>query len=481
MTFHSFPFLFVFLPTVLLVYELLRRKGPTGSACAWLTISSLVFYGWWGPAFLAVILGSAVFNYFAVCRMTAEEGSSRQRFFVFILVVDIVVLAFFKYFTHTLPLGLSFYTFSQLAFVIASYSDAAPRPEFKDYFLFVIFFPYVSSGPIADASNVTPQFQKLEALDGDTRLRDIAVGITLVTLGLFKKTVLADGIAIYARPVFEAAALGNPVSPVDAWLGAVSFMFQLYFDFSGYSDMAIGVARLFGVQVPWNFDSPYQSSNLVEFWRRWHMSLSHFLTNYIYTPLALAITRYRMANQKVSVKSSGVAAFLSAVALPSLLTMAVAGLWHGTGWSYLIFGALHGIYLVANHAWLKFKKGLPFLATVPAFVRVGSARIITLLAVMVSFVFFNAADVPSALRLLESMSGLGALPMTNLIPIKRTSVWVLGLLAIVWFAPNSMRWTLSEKWRASIPAAIVFGAMAAAALWCIVTVNRPTEFVYFQF
>ncbi len=502
MAFHSLPFIAFFLPVVLLVFEFLRRHARPEIVRYFLLIASLFFYGWRSPVFGAILAVSAVLNYYSVAWMVRRQGPARTAALMAIVAGDVFALAFFKYAPGAiLPLGFSFYTFAQLAYVIDAYGENAQRCSFNEYGLFVAFFPYVSAGPIPDHSSIVPQFREFRNADSAARWRDAVIGVTLFAIGFFKKCVLADGVAIYAKPIFGAAA-GGHVTFVEAWIGAIAFFFQLYFDFSGYSDMAIGLARLFGIKLGWNFDSPYKAINLVDFWRRWHISLSNFLTNYIYTPIALAIARRRVVHLKPGEKlGKGFAAFLGTTAVPCLVTMIIAGVWHGTGWTFFMFGLLHGIYLIVNHAWLIGKKKLSFIPAVPAALRGIVARLITMAAVLVSFVFFNASSVPAAFRLLQAMAGrtgfalpvsykgllahVGSLPIsfpiTLLVSVKDGLAWIIVLTLIAWLPSNSMRRFLSNDWQPSIPTAIACGILASAALWCSLTVNRAAEFVYFQF
>jgi len=343
--FNSYAFLFVFLPATLLVFMAARRGGP-GLALGALTLASLGFYGWWDPRFLALLLGSAVANFAFGRALMARPADARRPWLVAGVVFNLGLLGWFKYagflsanlaalgaptpvLDIVLPVGISFFTFQQIAYLVDVSRGLSDRYGFRDYLLFVAFFPQLIAGPIVHHREMMPQL-----LTGrGPRAEDFAIGATLFAAGLFKKVVLADSLAPFASPVFAAADAGLAVTTAEAWGAALAYALQLYFDFSGYSDMALGLARLFGVRLPINFDSPYQATSLIDFWRRWHMTLSRFLRDYLYIPLGG--NRQGPARRWVNL----------------MITMALGGLWHGAGWGFLIWGLIHGAGLAANHAW----------------------------------------------------------------------------------------------------------------------------------
>jgi len=287
----------------------------------------------------------------------------------------------------TLPLGISFFTFTQIAYLIDVYRGYATERSFSKYVLFVTYFPHLIAGPILHHSEMMPQF----GAEANRRFsaERLAIGISIFAIGIFKKAVIADGFALIATPVFTAAATGD-VSFHDAWNGALAYALQIYFDFSGYSDMAIGLSTIFRISLPFNFDSPYKSTSIVEFWRRWHISLSRFLRDYLYIPLG-------GSRRGEVIRNVNLAA-----------TMLLGGLWHGAGWTFVIWGGLHGIYLVINHSW---SKGI---AKVPALARFSGTRtyvvlalLLTQFSVVVAWVFFRAASFHAALRMLAAMFETG--------------------------------------------------------------------------
>ena len=367
-----------------------------------------------------------------------------------------------------LPLGISFFTFTQIAFLVDAYRGDVRSRRLDSYGLFVSFFPHLIAGPILHHGEMIPQFERKGAFRFDWE--NIAVGLTIFAIGLFKKVILADGMAPLVKPAFDAAAAGQMVTPDLAWLAALAYTLQLYFDFSGYSDMAIGLSRMIGVQLPINFDSPYKATSAIAFWRRWHMTLSRFLRDYLYFPLG----GNRLGPRRRY--------------LNLMIVMLLGGLWHGAGWTFVVWGGLHGLYLVINHLW----RGRLGARRMPA----ALARLLTFLAVLFAWVVFRAADLPAALRLWSAMLGQG--------PAGGTSGWsewasCLLLLAIAWFAPNTQQIMQAYRpglgseeagrprrlgtiaWRPGLLSALVVGAVLATPLYFVVFTDRVSDFLYFRF
>ena len=285
MLFNSYFFIFVFLPATLTVFFALGRGREQRAAIAWLVAASLFFYGWWNPAYLGLIIASILFNF----TIGAIVGGQRRlgvkkSALTFGIAANLSVLAYYKYAGFflanlnaalgsvysvgeiILPLGISFFTFTQIAFLVDAYRGEAREYKFLHYALFVTYFPHLIAGPVLHHKEIMPQFGHSSIYRFDAL--NFSAGLTYFVLGLFKKAVIADSIAGFATPVFAAAATGAPLSMLDAWGGALAYTFQLYFDFSGYSDMAIGLALMMGVRLPLNFDSPYKAVNIIDFWRR---------------------------------------------------------------------------------------------------------------------------------------------------------------------------------------------------------------------
>lgn len=513
MLFNSYIFL-LFLPIVLLVFFAIGRRGHHQVAIAWLIGSSLFYYAWWNPIYLGLILASVLFNY-AVGVALSGEAAQRRPILIFGIAANLGLLGYFKYANFFvdnlsalsgasfqlapifLPLAISFFTFQQVAFLVDAYRGETHEYNFLHYCLFITFFPQLIAGPIVHHKEIIPQFARDEIYE--PQMGKIAVGLTLFIIGLFKKVVIADGVALYATPVFRFADQGGTLSFVEAWCGALAYTFQLYYDFSAYSDMAIGIGALFGIKLPLNFNSPYKANNIIEFWRRWHMTLSRFLRDYLY--IALGGNRKGTPRRYVNL----------------MLTMVLGGLWHGAGWSFVIWGALHGVYLAINHAWHALRRALGLADRAASLLWSGAGRALTFLAVVVGWVFFRAETVDGALAVLRGMAGLNGLQL----PLKLQEDWaalsafgiefsnlplydgstelgfLLALMLHVWFAPNAaqflsrhqpaletypgeveaLRWK-RLAWRPTPVFAAATAALAAAALIFFV---RESEFLYFQF
>jgi D-alanyl-lipoteichoic acid acyltransferase DltB (MBOAT superfamily) len=372
-----------------------------------------------------------------------------------------------------LPLAISFHTFQQIAYLVDTYRGETHHYRFLDYLFFVVFFPQLIAGPIVRHDEIIPQIaQRRTWRPGAVEL---ALGVTIFSFGLFKKVVLADYVAVPADLVFAAA--GDRLGFFEAWLGATAYALQIYFDFSAYSDMAVGLALLAGIRLPLNFFSPYQAGSIIEFWRRWHMTLSRFLLHYVYVPLGgnrLGRGR-RYANL--------------------MTTMLLGGLWHGAAWTFVLWGGLHGAYLAINHAWRGTR-----LASVWAqrrAWRVASVAL-TFLAVCVAWVFFRAPGFGAALEMLQAMAGMNGLrPTVSHLPDTRQhALLVLGGLLVVFLLPNI--YALMERFRpvladvsalgSSAPAWVRWRpagawAMASAIAFCMAAllISKESPFLYFQF
>jgi D-alanyl-lipoteichoic acid acyltransferase DltB (MBOAT superfamily) len=401
--FNSYIFIFLFLPVTLAGFYLIGGRGHHRVAISWLVACSLFFYGWWNPAYLGLILASILFNY-AMGMVVSSQSTARRKFMLALgVAANLGLLGYFKYAnffvdnlnlalgtsfhleTIILPLAISFFTFQQIAYLVDAYRGETREYNFLHYCLFVTFFPQLIAGPIVHHREMLPQF----AQDFIYRLnyRNLAVGITIFTIGLFKKVVLADGVAVFATPVFNAAEAGVSLSLFEAWGGGLAYTMQIYFDFSGYSDMAIGLGRMFGIRLPLNFHSPYKAVNIIEFWHRWHMTLSRFLRDYVYVPLGG--NRKGQARRYVNL----------------MTTMVLGGLWHGAGWTFLIWGTAHGLCLAVNHGWHAVRRALgqdPERSTRPG--RFFS-MLLTFLVVTVTFVIFRAESFAGAHRIVFTMFG----------------------------------------------------------------------------
>src|SRR6201996_3756636 len=422
MLFNSYPFIFVFLPVVLVGYFAANRLGAQAPVL-WLALASLAFYAFGNWPFVALLLASIAFNYFIGFLLVSRPLRQRPRFMLLTAGVagDLLTLGVFKYagfavanfnalFSTSyavnilLPVGISFYTFTQIAFLVDAYRGKVAHYALPHYALFVTYFPHLIAGPILHHRDMIPQFESAEAKRPNPHL--ILCGLIIFAIGLFKKTCLADGI----QPLV-ALAFGPATPSFDqAWIGALAYTFQLYFDFSGYSDMAIGISLMFGIFLPLNFNSPYKAVSIIDFWRRWHMTLSQFLRDYLYIPLG--------GNRRGRVMRY----------VNLMLTMVLGGLWHGAAWTFVAWGALHGVYLCINHAWNHFG---PSIA--PRFARAAdiAALVLTFLAVVIAWVFFRADSMASALAVLSKMADptqivFGRGEMAN-------TMFVMVYAALAWF------------------------------------------------
>lgn len=516
MLFNSYFFILVFLPVTLLVFFALGHRGGRRAAIGWLVAASLFFYGWWNPAYLGLIVASILFNYSVgtVLGNQRRRLATRKGALIIGIAANLAVLAYYKYANFfleslnitlgtgyglseiILPLGISFFTFTQIAFLVDAYRGEAREYNFLHYALFVTYFPHLIAGPVLHHKEMMPQFGHASIFRFDTL--NFSAGLTYFTLGLFKKIILADGIASFGSPVFAAAAEGQPLSSLDAWGGALSYTFQLYFDFSGYSDMAIGLALMMGVRLPLNFNSPYKAVNIIEFWRRWHMTLSRFLRDYLYISMG--------GNKKGETRRY----------THLMLTMLLGGLWHGAGWTFVIWGGLHGFYLMVNHAWQVLRRRLGHDLKSSTWWSRGLSTLLTFIAVVIGWVYFRSDSLETAHRMLWSMSSLPAFQLSpfysDLVQSSSLGRWadLVGLqisaeimlvmalatvAGIAFFAPNTQEIMGRFYWQPrgsleSAPSGIVgrwtpnllwASVICVAAAWSLLGLTQVSEFLYFQF
>ncbi|MCP9338960.1 MBOAT family O-acyltransferase [Stutzerimonas xanthomarina] len=512
MLFNSMVFIAGFLPVVLLGFILLAGTGRQRYAAIWLTLASLVFYGWWNPAYVPLLVGSMVGNYLAGGYLMRQPSRS---VLVLGVAANVGLLAYYKYTGFLfgtlddafglgwsvgdiiLPLAISFFTFQQIAYLIDAHDGEVNEHDFVNYCLFISFFPQLIAGPITHHGEMLKQFNDRSSFR--PRIDNISLGLTVFVLGLFKKVILADPLGENASPIFAVAASGTVPSLYDAWYGALSYTLQIYFDFSGYSDMAIGLGLLFGLRLPVNFNSPFKAHNIIDYWSRWHMTLTRFLTAYIYNPIVIRITRSRMAAGKPLPRRGkmSLGTFVVLIAYPTVLTMFISGVWHGAGWQFVAFGLLHGFYLVVAHGFRAYKarRGLP-LDSDKLWHHAG-AVLLTFLCVVVAMVFFRANSVTAAMAMLTGMAGLSELHTDF---DKSNYLTVAILLAFVWIMPNVQQWMASFRialdaqprenwllrwfpiavWSPTPVIGLAIGVLGFFALAVAFSV-APTEFLYFQF
>ena len=521
MLFNSLGFILIFLPISVLGFHTLRRVSGAFTILFWMLGASLFFYGWWNPSYLVLLVGSIGFNY-SLGQVISRYPKNAKFFLAAGVFSNLFVIGYFKYANFfldslnriffldvstlqiILPLGISFFTFQQIAFLVDTYHGKTRLCSWYHYSVFVLFFPQLIAGPIVHHSDIMPQLENID------KYRDwgknISIGMTVFIIGLLKKAVIADGIAVHATSVFHAAGLGENLTFFEAWCGALAYTFQLYFDFSGYSEMAFGIAKLFGIALPINFDSPYKAHNIAIFWQRWHITLSQFLKHYLYIPLggnrAGRLKRYRNL----------------------MLTMLLGGLWHGAGWMFVLWGGLHGLYLITFHLWQQLKSNLlPAPGPKLAALCKGAGILTTFICATTAWVLFRAENIDAAVAIYKGMLGyhgfslpeqLGFLvePLSRMFPgacfdaegfgafgKARASIKLAVLFFIIWCMPNTfefitqtgltvptkespekLRGTFSRltRWRPNPFWGFAFGFIF---LYCLLSLTNVSEFLYFQF
>jgi alginate O-acetyltransferase complex protein AlgI len=507
--FSSFPFVFAFLPIALLGFNLSARLGPR-IAGIWLVLASLAFYAYWRLDFLPLLLISIAFNYSVgmLLARTADRPRMQQAILLVGIGADLLALFYYKYaagfatffgfqtvagvpfWEIVLPLGISFFTFTQIGYLVDVKQGVAKTRDLLSYVLFVTFFPHLIAGPILHNREMMPQFAEPTTYRFSSA--NLSIGLTIFAIGLAKKVLLADPLAADVAVNFAHPGSSGLIT---SWYAVIGYSLQLYFDFSGYSDMAIGLARMFNIRFPLNFNSPYKATTVIDYWQRFHMTLTRFITMYIFSPIALWVTRWRDRHgfdnsRRASATPGG---FVSLVAGPTLITMGLAGVWHGAGTQYLIFGLLHGLYITVNHAARIFfpppKKPPP--RTWIAENAIHAAKVLAVyLAALFAFAFFRAPSTGAALQVLAGMAGLHGLGAG----LPRATLAQLAILfAIVWFAPNTQQiMTRYEPalgravanpyrrltWHPAAGWAVATGTVGALG---ILALGGTTEFLYFQF
>jgi D-alanyl-lipoteichoic acid acyltransferase DltB (MBOAT superfamily) len=476
--FNSYIFIFSFLPVTFFVYFYLNKRRLTVAAKAFLVFASLFFYSWWNVSYLPIILSSMLFNYVLGIYLSSKQTRDdlpKKSLLLLGIGANIALLAYFKYADFlienlnrlletdigklhlALPLAISFFTFQQIAYLVDSYRGETQEYDFLNYANFVTFFPQLIAGPIVHHTEMMPQFAKTG--NKVIRYSNIAKGLFIFSIGLFKKVIIADTFALWATAGFDHATTLNMT---EAWLTSLSYTFQLYFDFSGYTDMAIGAALLFNIKLPINFDSPYKALSIQDFWRRWHVTLSRFLKSYVYIPLG--------GNRKGEFRTYS----------NLLATFLIGGIWHGAGWTFLFWGFLHGIAMILHRVWGKMGFRLPVLL----------AWFVTFNFINITWVFFRAKEWKDAIKVLKGMfRGEVVLPaawhswLTSLhFPVAfgaldpKAFYWSAAALVGVLLFQNSTQ--LLERFRPSpltaLYAAVLFLVSAAS-------LSKLSEFLYFNF
>lgn len=482
MLFNSYEFIFIYLPIVFITYFLLAHYRKIRAASAWLFISSLGFYGYWDVSYVPLLMGSIIFNY--IVGAMIERKQQKKAILCIGVICDLLLLGYFKYTDFLLdtinniagiemglphiilPLGISFFTFTQIAYLADAYRGETHKYSFLTYCLFVTIFPHLIAGPIIYHKDMIPQFSRIRNFV--VNYKNMSMGIFLFSMGLFKKVVIADNLSPWVGEIFAKA---DYVTFVEAWAGALGYTFQLYFDFSGYSEMAIGLGLLFNLKFPVNFDSPYKACSIIDFWRRWHMTLGSWVKYYIYIPLGgnRAGELRKMRNL--------------------LAAMLLIGLWHGAGWTYVIWGGIHGALLVINHQWRRLDLHLPRAI----------CWLMTFFSVVIAWVMFRAGSFHDALAMLRAMLNVQTiiLPDNGIFLHLRVllepygvifDVWRLGepldrivynflaIFVVLALCPNPIR--LLERFKPNWKWFLLTLTILLTALYKL---NDYTEFLYFQF
>jgi alginate O-acetyltransferase complex protein AlgI len=495
MLFNSLAFLFLFLPLTLLGYHaLLRWQWRTG-ALVFLALASLAFYSVWHPAHVVLLLASAAMNYGVGLWIAARKttGSRTTLPLTLGILANLGFLGYYKYAnffvanmtaltgfeiglkTVILPLAISFYTFQQIAYLVdisrgEATTGRASAGGLLRYLTFVLFFPRMIQGPIVHYREIIPQFAARHL--GRFWRADLMIGFTIFAIGLFKKTVIADSAGGFASPVFDVVQAGDPVSFLMGWQAAICYTIQLYFDFSGYSDMAVGLARMFGILLPANFHSPLRAASIVDYWRRWHMTLQQFIVLYMYQPLALPIARF-CATRRYGKWAS----FAISVALPTIVIFMGVGFWHGAAWTFILFGLIHGVYLAVNEFWRALRRKSRRTSP-PDAASMVFYHVLTLFCVIMANVLFRAASPADALVVWQAMlapvtfgsqsSGFAGI-LTGPLPLIGFATFVIALMPNTQQLMHRYRPVLHwEKWSDTAPPVITL-TWRPTVLWTIWT------------
>ncbi len=525
MLFNSFEFIFFFLPIALLVFFQLGGRGYHKLALGWLVVISLCFYGYGSTASLGLFLFSLIFNY-GMGKLLDERlalSISRQLRLSFGIVVNLALLGYFKYANFfvgsvngifatefkieqiLLPLAISFFTFGQISYLVDTYRGKINDDSFLSYCFFVSFFPKLIAGPITRHPEIVPQLQAsgMYQFNWD----NFAVGLTIFSIGLFKKLIFADPLAPFVLQVFGAANQGIELTFGEAWLGALAYSLQLYFDFSGYTDMAIGVSRLFGIKLPLNFNSPYKAAKITQLWANWHMTLTRFFRDYLYLPLGRWLRPLRLGNEKQSHQRQ--------LYINILIAMTLTGLWHGAGWNFVLWGYLNGVYLIVHQKWRELRRSLGHDLRKSTWWGYALGWCLTFTAWVIALVVSRSRNLTTIWTMWQAMFGFRGFSLTEslaatpngLMPNIYTNagsniilkVMLLLLLAVL--APNTQQWIgryqpaldhyvlkAPSNWKTKLwkrlqwqPHQLWSLISATIMIIAISSLSQETRFIYFQF
>ena len=463
MLFNSYYFIFVFLPISFLIYYLLNNRGLYFYSKVFIAFASLVFYSWWNIAYLPLLLISIMFNFTLGISLSkkSKKNYKKKSILFFGIIINLLLLAYFKYMDFfienfnlisdsnlplleiTLPLAISFFTFQQISYLVDSYKGYTKEYRFIDYTIFVTFFPQLIAGPIVHHKEMMPQFA--DEKNKIINFRNISMGLFIFSIGLFKKVIIADSFSSYVSNGFD---IQEKLTFIEAWITSLSYTFQLYYDFSGYTDMAIGLALLFNIKLPINFNSPYKATNIQDFWRRWHMTLSRFLRDYIYIPLG-------------GNKGKDLSTYTNL-----LITFFLAGIWHGAGWTFVLWGLLHAFAMIIFKVYSKLNIKLHFIF----------AWLITFNFLNITWIFFRAKEFDDAIKVLKGLIGLNGLGLASIMQFKFIILGLFVTLLITVFTKNSIEKieTFKADFKTLLFASLIFSIS-------IIFLTRVSEFLYFNF
>ncbi len=506
MLFNSSLFVFAFMPVVLAGYFLIARKSHQG-ALAWLAMASIFFYAHWSIKALPVLMISICLNYWFGTLLTKQELKHRQAILILAITANLVVLGYYKYINFFidnindvrdvmeldpldsisifLPIGISFFTFTQIAFLIDNYLGKVKERNFIQYTLFVSFFPHLLAGPLLHHRQMMPQFSMPENFV--IQKEKVVTGLLIFTIGLAKKLLIADTLNNYVSTFYNSLAQGFDPNFLASWTACLGYTFQLYFDFSGYSDMAVGTALLFGIWLPFNFNSPLRATSIIDFWQRWHITLTKYVGDYLYMPITLQFMR-------LGQNLPSVFGFIFSLVIPTVFVFLILGFWHGANWTYVVFGGMHGLYIVTNHLWRK-------VVHVPGkqngkiqsykVLRVASGWILTFLAVNIACVMFRSDSIPTAVMVYKGMLGFNGYSLGNMPNIQ---AWIVNLkvillamtsaFLIVFIMPNTISIaSFSEKsFTGKKTLTYVSIAILIGTIYALLQLNfYESPFLYFQF
>ncbi len=505
MLFQSPLFMFVFLPVVLVGFAVAARLGGRTANMVWLSAVSLAFYAYWDVGNLLVLGASVLFNFIVGNLLQSSQGKGRlgRALMTVAVVANLVGLAYFKFSgffndmaarlfggpggSVVLPLAVSFFTFHQISYLLDIwFGRVRAASSFLEYLLYVTFFPQLLSGPIVRYRELQPQFA--QALSRGLRGRDLLVGLAIFSIGLFKKAVIADSVSPYVDTVYAAAMAGEQIGPAAAWSSVFLFTFQVYFGFSGYTDMALGLARMLGMRLPINFDSPLKAVSIIDLWRRWHMSLTRFFADYVYTPISLWAHR-----RSIEWGLKGEAAFIFSTVLPVLFVFVLIGVWHGTGWTFVVFGLVQGALMVVAMFWQRARGSRKFHGRVVTAV----LTLVTFGAFSLSLIFFRAQSMEQAMAVIAALrpwSGVSLFQAGLQRQAKDAFVLIAQLYLFVVLLPNTQEImkryrpallvggqrlrAVRPRWRMGFAGGLFVGLIMLVS---VLVLRGASEFIYFQF